>query len=194
MTEEKTNSKKWCGVAAIILIIIAISAIVYWIYIPMKGDEKKISYDQDETSLPFLYCIARTTDDMFFDFSGANNVSQTVKAVFDGDKMDAISYTADVSYDNNETAEKQGSSYHHNYYKYTTGRDENFKGISYHFAVIDNRAKVDLYAEASKLNQFNAKLFSLDSKSDGSFNYSDDNLKALYENKGYTCRFVNNEQ
>ena len=56
------------------------------------------------------------------------------------------------------------------------------------FSVVENRLKISLYTEYRKLNTMNAILFFINADEyQGLGDYSVDDLKNLYENKGFSC-------
>lgn len=140
-----------------------------------------------DVSIDALVCSSVSkSSESIFDLSGANRADQRLNITFKNDEMDAIMYSLDAEYASEDTARAKEAELHAEYSAYIAKYNINAENISETFAYYDNSAKVSLYANRAALNRQTAQVFLLDSD-----NYTIEQLKAHYADKGFACNYKN---
>lgn len=142
------------------------------------------------TGTTSLSCTTKSKNipEAFFDVSKAENASQSIKVIFKNRKMSDISYTADITYGDADTAntEKNNLNTKYNLFAQDAGKDVGI--FTPNFSASGNNVKITLYADRDKLTPDLAKIFLIDTGDSNLDNYSSTKvLSTLYKTKGFSC-------
>ena len=183
---NKTQNKKvWSMVATGIVILAVVIAAIAILSGFFKNEETYISTKTTDAKVGALSCKASQPVDPFFVSNTVLNNDHELKVTYSGGGIDKINYTYNGEYASNDAANNARSLLHADYNIYM---GENAESLYPTFSVVENKLKISLYTEYRKLNTKNAILFFINADEyQGLGDYSVDDLRNLYENKGFSC-------
>jgi|GEM_PF-2617585 len=160
------------------------------LYLLFQTSETHITTAWPEVKTGILVCQAMAaTDEGFFNTNGAHSVGQEVKITFMGDRLDKLNYAYEGIYSSSAEATKANDNLHADYNIYMGIDAEKFTP---NFSVIEDMLKINLFAEQKQMNAKIGKIFYLSSEEVANLtNYTDMELKELYQNKGFSCELNN---
>lgn len=193
MVEEKaTNNRNnnialWLIIAAIIL---AIAAFLAWFF--TNGTETRSSNGGSVEDSSSVVCKATDPEDAFFDSSEAKEIKHEISMTIRGDKLDDLLYVYGGVYDSEKDAENARATLHKDYNIYMSEHGVDAEKYNPVFNYVGTEVTVSLYVERGKLVMGAAPVFFLTGEEFGSINNgknSADDLKKIYESKGFTCDY-----
>lgn len=191
MTEEKQKKGNKILVVKALSFALVIALIVWVIWLLNNQHEERTSVDAGQDDLSSLECTAKEVkkdDDFLFASESTDSYEFTMKAIFNTDKLDKLTYEFNGTYASDKLAENMEAKLRAKYYKYM---EQNNLGTEYLNPVLadtDDNLKISFYAERKKLTSAVAPVFMItrDEYAKTS-NFSLENLKKLYEGKGFSC-------
>ena len=137
-----------------------------------------------------LICTASIPKEPFFNDTIATDTIHEIKLLFDNNKPDKIFYSYTGTYDDEKKAKYYVSIMQADFNRFF-GRQNIPTGIfSTTFTTIENKSKISIYSNMDKVNPTTSKIFFLDSDIFyNAKNYSNVELKSLYEGKGFSCEY-----
>lgn len=185
-SKNKTKNKKiWSTVATGIVVLAVLVALVAVFWDFFKSKETHISNKTTDIKVGVLNCEAGQPVDPFFASNTVLNSDHELKVIYGGGGIEKINYIYNGEYASNDAADKAGSQLHADYNIYMSKDAESLYPT---FSVVENKLKISLYVEYRKLNTKNATLFFMNADEYQDLgDYSIDDLKSLYENKGFSC-------
>lgn len=98
---------------------------------------------------------------------------------------DKLNYLFDGTYASAEAASKANDVLHADYNIYMAIDAEK---LTPNFSIVDNTLKINLFANRNQMDTKVGKLFFLnDAETENFAKYKDEDLKELYQNKGFSC-------
>lgn len=187
--EKKSKNKKIISSTTIWIVAIAVSiALSVAAFMLFGSKETHISTSKTETTIKSLMCNSADPKNPFFVSETAETNNHVVKVTYRGEIADKISYNYDGSYTSSSVADTVGSSLHADYNIYMGKNGAYQESLYPTFSVVDNKLKVSLYTEYNKVNSVTAKLFFINAEEFHDLdNYSIEDLKNLYVEKGFSC-------
>ena len=172
----------WITPTCILIIIASLIALLYFF------TQEKIStygnWTQSENA-ESLICKSGVTDYPFFNYDNATKKSMNISIKLENDKLDAISITHVIYYDNKDSVNRS-ESINHATMNFSFQKDNlTSDAFNANYIIINNNLQVSLYATAEEINRTSAKYFMLDELSEDS--YSESSLIRIYSNKGLNC-------
>lgn len=186
--EKKSKNKKAMSLVATWIVILAVViAVVAFFMVNFRSTETYMSTSSDGATVGSLSCTAVNPENPFF-ASSAQNSNHELKITTRGQAKDKISYVYNGEYASNAAAETAGSSLHADYNIYMGENGIYQESLYPTFSVVENRLKVSLYTEFDKINSVTARLFFINADEFHELNdYSVEDMKVLYESKGFLC-------
>lgn len=166
---------------------VAITAgVAFALYLLFYTNETHVTMVEDEVETSVLVCRAMTVlDDSFFDTSNVLNVEQEVKTIFNDNMPDKLNYLYSGDYVSAEGASKANDLLHADYNIYMADKAESLTPT---FSIIDNKLRINLFADKNQMNSRVGKLFFLSNEEVADFvKYKAEDLMKLYQNKGFSC-------
>lgn len=179
---RKKKDKKW--ILILLGIICIVIAFVLLILFLLQGNTKTIS---EGGSIEPTEAITCTSDEVVYPFFKSNDAksrSMKINAIFDNDKLDIITLTYKLEYDDAKQAE-QSSAENHAALN-TSFYDDSMSADSFdaHFSVLKNSMQLSLHAEAKEITGTTAKYFLIDNVSG---NHKKESLTKILNSKGLDC-------
>ena len=176
----------------IIILVIFLVLVIGLVILLVNLLGEKVTYtstDNKSTASTSLICETNSTDvdGAFFDVKDSKNATQQLKAIFNSKKIDSLSYSATINYDNYETAKKREAELHFKYGSYMQDNGKEMTDYSPNFSVNDQEVKINLYATKKQIIPETARIFLINATESAFDNFSPNSLKALYESKGFDC-------
>lgn len=188
---EKENHKKgnnrWIFVlAGSLLLVVAVVLILMFL---MQGSSSSTDNGGTSETIESLSCEGEKDDYPFFKHvDGVDKKSTKVNATFNNDKLNTISFTYKISYnDKNKDHKEIEQASTDNYIDVTKDFQDsglNADALGIRFSTLTDGVQMSLYADSKGLSNVSSKYFLLDS-ANGS--YKINSVKKLYENMGMKC-------
>ena len=193
---EKENHKKgnnrWIFVlAGSLLLVVAVVLILMFL---MQGSSSSTDNGGTSETVESLSCEGEKADYPYFKHAdGVDKKSTKVNATFNNDKLNTISFTYKISYnDKNKSHDELERVRTENYFDVTKEFEDSgltVEALGIRFSTLDDGVQMSLYTDSKGLSNLSSKFFLLDS-ANGSYKIS--NLKKLYENMGMKCTMSKN--
>lgn len=179
-----------CGwLWALIGAILVVSGMIVAIVLLLKGETSVSNPGREIKSTAALSCEGDNITYPFFVTDYSNSRKTRIRAAFTNEDLDTISLTYQLSYDSEAQIEKSNTdnsiAMNEDFHNDGLARD----ALGMKFSALSNAAQMTLYAEASSLNDITAKYFLLN-KAMG--NYTQGNLRSIYEEIGLDCEIKDN--
>lgn len=190
MVKEKQKKNKRIIVKTLVFaILVAIIAGIIWLLTNQREEYTSTNIKKEESS--FLNCKASYLPEgegLVLKPKEAESSNYMIKMLFEEEKLNSIAYNFDGSYETKEKAENVMAILHADYNKYMGSNGLSTETLNPIFTHNENRVKVSFYAERKNLNLIVAPIFLIDKDEYGGMTeFSLENLKALYEGKGFSC-------
>ena len=154
-------------------------------------NETRTSKVIDNTTMGALHCTSTNPEEPFFAPDGVLENEHEIKITFNGDLADKFSYNYYGTFNSESIAEGARTRLHANYNIYMGNNGKDQESLYPTFDYVGEKVKINLFAEREKtLNLITAKLFFLSSGEVTNLkNNSADDLKKIYEKRGFSCTF-----
>ena len=188
MNDKKEKSNYLIIGTVIAAVVILLVLIIIWLF--TNSRETRISEDTDYGAVFSLECESNKSEDAFFKPYDAIRVKHRIISIFKGNNLDNISYDFEGTYNSEDKATNAEAWLHADYNLHFKDTDVYPESYSPNFAVIKSKVRILIYADRQRLNQVIMPIFYLSSEDyDKLGEYSGEDLKGVYEKKGFTCTF-----
>ena len=191
--EEKRDHKKIKNGNSIIAAVIfgAIVLFVGLLSVVLSQKETNITEKDYEPTVNALYCEASEPTDPFFESASVINDSHEIKVIFRNGGAFKLSYNYYGVYNTEGAADAAHTRLHADYNIYMGSNETDQESLYPTFDFDGSKVKVNLFAEVgSSLNLVTARLFFLSvDEFESLAEYSEEDLKNVYEDKGFSCTF-----
>ncbi len=184
--EKKRNTLIMVGSLLILLCVL----IVIFLLIITNGNETRTSAEVEEEKLKALICRSGGREDGFFHSKNANQITNEIKATFNGDSFEKLYYSYEGVYRSTEVAEEE--TMHTEYNLYMGDNNMPLETLSPTYSAANNRFHLTLYTDdKSDFNLVTAAFFYVDKEDVEKFKkFSLDEMKKYYETKDFSCSVV----
>lgn len=187
VSSSKRAKQVWSLVAVIIVVVAVIVALVLIGNLVFKNQEQRISSNEGQTVVRSMDCVAKQPQDAFFQDELATEAEHEIKVTYRNNDANKISYVYDGEYATFNDAEDAEAKLHADYNIYMKDLADSF---SPNFSVIEDELKVSLFADAYDLGSATARMFFITPEEfENMEDYNIDDLKQIYESKGFQCEF-----
>ena len=177
--QQPKNDHNWILVLLGSLMVVA--AIVLTLLFLMRGKTTTVDPGTEVTTTESVTCESTTT--IYPIITGGHLISFKINAIFNNDKLDTISLTYKLRYEDAEAA-KQGTANNHAAMNKSFAVDSlGPDAFDATYSTIDNTNQLSLYANAKEINAVNAKYFLLEDNS----KYTKSVVTKTYNEKGFNC-------
>jgi len=182
----KKEQKKYIDIGILILII-GLILIIIWL---LTFEKESISTTEPEnTNYASLECTSSSPTNPFFSSSTVQRFTHEIKVLISNNKIKEMSYRYDGTFNSSDAAESARAWMHTDYNKYMQANNVYQEILNPVFSVQKSKVTVSLYAESKKINLTVARLFFIDENDFESIDdYTAEDLKKLYESKGFSCQ------
>ena len=190
MEEVDNKKRKNTKGLTTLVVFLAIFAVVIILLVNLFGERTTVTTGGTEvTSSESLYCTTKSKniDGAFFDLSNAVNAEQAIKVIFKNRRIDNISYNADATYLDPETAKQSEADLYNKYGTYVQDDGKDMEIFNPNFSVDNVEMRISLYANSKQLDNKLAKIFMIDTNDSDLSGYTSKVLSTLYEAKGFKC-------
>lgn len=180
MTNNR-NKNNWLWVLlGIIFIVVAVVLVILFL---LQGKTFMSTSDGELKNTSALSCTGTDIEYPFI-VNDTKNHSMKIKIIFQSGQLNTISLTYQMYYDSVSKIEQNvtDSSIALDKAFYQDGLPPDSLGSK--FSALSNSAQMSIFSEAANLNDITAKYFLLE---DTENNYTQNNLKEAYEEKGLEC-------
>lgn len=173
------------------LLILLCFLIVIFLIIITNGNETKTSTETEGEKLEALVCRSGGREDGFFHSKTANQITNEIKATFDGEKYDKLYYSYEGVYRSTEAAEEDDIM-HAEYNIYMGDNSVSQDSLSPTFSVTKNRYHLTLIVDSENdFNRVTAVFFYVDDEDVERFKkYNLEEMEKYYESKDFSCSIV----
>lgn len=183
--DKKKNNYVWFGLIAI-LIIVVISMLIY--YFLFNKQETHISEELNMGKATVVECESDKMEEGFFTNEKSEKETNSLKVMFDDDKIIRVFYNYIGEYDSSEAAETANAVLHGKYNKYMASKSIDPDSLDPTFSNSDKIMKIVLNADIKDINNSTVDLFFLTMDDFQHIkSYSPDKLAKLYKSKGFAC-------
>lgn len=173
-------------IAVLASIVGAIALIVIWLL--TNQHETRVSTTTDMGNYSSLICTSSSPNEPFFVSKNVQRFTHELTIMFTNEYLNDMSYKYEGVYNSEGTAETAMSEMHVDYNKYMATGGVYQEKLNPIFMTDKTKVRISLYAEPEKLNNVVARLFFLSDEDLSKLGeYSQDDLKELYEKKGFSC-------
>ncbi len=185
-SKSKKSSKKWIyALIGCLLVIVAGVSVVLFL---LQGETKVTNSDGSKEVAHSLVCEGNIDEYPFFKHDDSDSKSVKVNALYDGEKLDSISFTYQMTYKGDKKdvkdLKKISDANSGDIEKEFDDSGVNYGAFDIKFTTLENGVQMAMYAKTKELSSSSAKFFLLDSASG---QYKVDNLKNIYGTKGLKC-------
>jgi len=185
MTEKKTNRIDLTKTFLLMLIILAAGTVIWLLTNRTETHITETIKDEEKNSLA---CKTSHPDDPFFVAERAQNYTHEVKLLFGDEQIREASYKYESTFSSHELAENALANMHVQYNKYLSESDVNPESYNPVFSTDKTKFRISIYAEMNKFNSAVARLFFINQDEFSKIgSMSIEQLKELYEGKGFSC-------
>jgi len=190
MEKMKEDKHNLLGIKILIfaLVLVVVAGMV-WLLTNKK--ETVVNSDYKGHNFDSLECRSETLADDFepvISPGEAERSEYALKLLFDDDELSNISYEFSGIYASDKAAEGAEAWFRTDYNKYMGENGINAESLNPVFMNTDNNLKISLYAERKNFTSSVVPIFLIDREEYGMLSdLSLNNLKKLYENKGFSC-------
>lgn len=184
--KSKEDNKKKARIAICILIL-GVVALIIGLILLMRGSTTTTGEYPEDVKQASLICRANNFSYPIFTYDNSVKKETEVKVIFGVKEFSSISLTQTMFYNDKDDVTASEAFSHADMNK-SFGRDSlgaDALGVSY--ARLEDRMKMSLYVNASKIDVVTAKYFLIDRYSDYTLPRTLAELKKNYENKGFSC-------
>lgn len=182
------NNHKKKGIHNWILVLIGIICIVttfvLLIIFLLQGNTTISDEGGDVDITESITCSSDDFTYPFFKHNEANGSSIKINAIFDDSKLDTISLTYKLEYDEEEQAKQVSAINHASLNGHFKDDSLGADALGAHYSVTKGTMQLNLHAEASDITGITSKYFMIDNTSG---NHSKDTLIKMFNNKGLNC-------
>ena len=187
MENRKKDNKRWIFVLVGSLLLV--TAVVLILFYFMQGSSTTTDNGGTSEVVESLSCEGTEGDYPFFKHvDGVDEKSTKVNAIFNNDKLNTISFTYKISYNDKNKEHKEIERVStDNYIDVTKDFQDsglNADALGIRFSTLADGVQMSLYTDSKGLSNVSSKYFLLDS-ANGS--YKINNVKKIYENMGMKC-------
>lgn len=179
---RKKKDKKW--ILILLGIICIVIAFVLLIIFLLQGNTKTIS---EGGSIEPTEAITCTSDEVIYPFFKSNDAksrSMKINAIFDNDKLDIITLTYKLEYDDAKQAEQSSAENHASLNTQFAEDSLGADALDTHFSLLKNAMQLSLHADAKEVTGITSKYFLIDNSSG---NHKKDSLTKMFNSKGLDC-------
>lgn len=181
-SHKKKRGQKW--VLILIGIICITTAFVLLILFLLQGNTKTISEGSNIETTESITCEGSNTPYPFFKYDDSKSKSIKINAIFNDSKLETISLTYRLGYDDAKQAEQSSAENHASlnkqFYEDSLGADS----LGTHFSVLKKTMQLSLHADATEITGITSKYFLIDNTSD---NHKKESLTKIFNSKGLDC-------
>lgn len=188
MKSKEVEKKKHSRTIMFFVVFLILTGFLVFLFINLFTEKiTNTSNNSDTTRISSLYCSTRSINipNAFFDISDAESAKQAIKVIFKDEKIDNISYDADISYKEKSIAKKKEAELGIKYGLYAQDNNKKSTDLSSNFSAIDNKVKITLFSTVKQLIPAFRVVFFIDD--DDLEEYTIDTFSTLYGSKGFSC-------
>lgn len=168
-----------------IVVAVTAAAAAFASYLLFRTDETHITTTEPKKNTSVLVCQTKAMDGGFFSTRNTYNVEQKIKIIFTESMPDKLNYLYNGTYVSTEAASKANDVLHADYNIYM-GIDA--EKLTPNFSIVNNTLVINLFASRDQMDVKVGKLFFLtDNETENFFEHKDEDLKELYQGKGFSC-------
>lgn len=187
----KKMSAKAKGGITIGVIVVIVALIVLITSIVFQDKEEYITTEYQQNTMNAVVCKASDPKDGFFameedEKTGVQNATSMIKATYQNDTLDKLTYSYEGKYESKEAAEQAEAKMHALYNQYMTNLADK---LSPKFSTYDNTMKISLFGSWGDLTAGMAKVFGLTDEDYDALSEKNkpEELSKLFQGKGYLC-------
>jgi flagellar basal body-associated protein FliL len=185
---SKNNNPKRGWIFLLMGILCVVVALVLIIVYFMHG---KITTTNNGGEIETTESITCTSDQIAYPYFKADESKKKdlkINAVFNNGKLDTITLTYQLDYDDEVQAEQASAEHHAELNKKFYEDSMNADALGTHFSVIKETMQLSLRAESKEITGVTSKYFLIDNTSG---NHKKDSLVKIFSNKGLNCTINN---
>ena len=183
------NKKSRIDIVKTVVLMLIVGAVCLTIWLLTNQRETRISTTTETGNYGSLICTSSSPSEPFFVSKNVQRFTHEVTAMFTNEHLKDVSYKYEGTYSSTGTAETAMAELHADYNKYMANGGVYQEKLNPVFTTDKTKVRVSLYAEPEKLNSVVAKLFFLsDDDLSKLSKYSQNDLKKVYEKKGFSCK------
>lgn len=186
---EIKEGSKWKRYLPVVAIVLVITIIVTICILMMRGNTTTSGGFPDPESTKSLSCTSKDFDYKFFTVDGSKKKETTMRATFNGEKLNVISFIYDLYYNSKEEI-VHSEAYNHaamNISFSKSGLQPDAFGAIYKQLVSDPEnmlLSTSMTAYSDQIGDSGAKYFLLE---DLAGDYTLTKVRQVYRNAGFTC-------
>lgn len=186
MSENKKSRIDTVSIAVLASIVGAVTLIIIWLL--TNHHETRVSTTTDMGNYGSLACTSQNPDEPFFVSKNVQRFIHELTVMFTNEHVNDFSYRYEGTYNSEGAAETAMAEMHASYNKYMASGGVYQEKLNPVFMTDKTKVRISLYAEPEKLNNVVARLFFLSDEDLSKLgDYSQSDLKELYEKKGFSC-------
>jgi len=186
MNKTDYRKKRWITITVGLLFIFVIIVVIIIIF---NGRVEQTSVKINNSPTTGLFCKGSAVENPFFSQNDALSATHEIKVLLYDGEINTINYTRTGVYNTHDEAEEASSSLHANYNIYMSGNSIDQEALQPTFSVIDNKSIVNLSVNDKTLIPETARIVFLSVEQYANRkNYSLNEIKDIYEKKGFVCK------
>lgn len=185
-TKNNKSKNRWIFFLVGILCIVV--AIVLLILYFMQGKITITDHGGEIETTESITCISNKVAYPYFKEDDAKKKDLKINAIFNDSKLDTITLTYQLDYDDEVQAEQASAEHHAELNKKFYEDSMNADALGTHFSVIKGTMQLSLRAESKEITGVTSKYFLIDNTSG---NHKKDSLVKIFSNKGLNCTINN---
>ncbi len=187
MVEKKRNKSNILKAICLALILGAIPILIWFL---TNKSETRITEDTTYASISSLQCSLANSEEAFFKSENVQRYEHKIKVLLKNDKLDAISYNYEGTYNSNAVAEDAMAKFYAAYNKYMASLNLNPQDLTPNLSAVKTKVTISLYAERKKINSGILPIFFLEREDIEKIEkYDGKEFEKYYKNKGFSCTF-----
>ena len=181
-THKKKQGHKW--ILVLIGIILIVTAFVLLILFLLQGNTKTIGEGGSIETTEAITCEGNNIAYPYFKYDNSKEKSLKINAIFDNNKLETITLTYKLTYDDAKQAEQSSAENHASLNTQFAEDSLGADALSAHFSLLKNAMQLSLHADAKEVTGITSKYFLMDNDNG---NHKKESLTKIFNSKGLDC-------
>lgn len=171
-----------------IIIFVFFTTCVFFVFFFSGDKETHVSEDSVYPNTFALVCEAGAIEDAYFHGEDAESESNKIKVLFEEERPKQLFYSYLGEYGSEKIADSRKIEFHSKYNHFLGEHTMSQNRMMTTFSQIDNNVRIDVYTDVDELTRDSSAFFFInDDEVNNYLNYKSDEMKKIYENKGFSC-------